>query len=74
MRFKNLANPKDMSIVTTNAFGQPQVESTQRVDWALAFDYWALSEKYGINLEVEAHDETAPAPEDIDTEDKSIPY
>ena len=74
VRFKNLANPKDVVMVTTGPGGQAQVESTQRVDWALAFDYRALAEKYGINLEVEAEDPNAPAPEDIDTEDTDLPY
>lgn len=74
VRFKNLANPKDVVVTTTGPGGAPQVESTQRVDWALAFDYRALAEKYGINLEVEAEDPNAPAPEDIDTEDTDLPY
>lgn len=74
IRFKNLANPKDVVMTTTGPGGTPQVESTQRVDWALAFDYWTLAEKYGINLEVEVDDPDAPAPEDIDTEDNDLPY
>ena len=71
VRFANLVNPKDNVTVTDNN-GKPVLEKTQRTDWALCFDYQALAEKYGINLEVEVWDDIDP--DDIDTTDKELPY
>lgn len=73
MRFKNFGNMKDAATVVKSE-GQKEVFSTTRTDWALAFDYDAIIEKYGIHLDVDAENDDEPAPEDIDEDDTTLPY
>lgn len=74
IRFKNLSNFQEAVKTETAANGMQTTVNTQRVDWALAFDYSMLVENYGINLEVEAAHDDEVDPIDIDENDKTTPF
>lgn len=74
VRFRNTSNDRESTATVTTASGTQAVQRTSRTDWALCFDYSALVENYGINLEVESVPDDEPDPSDIDTTDTSMPY
>lgn len=74
VRFKNLSNEIEATQEVTSTSGITSRQSTSRVDWALCFDYEALSEAFEINLEVDASPDDEPDPINIDLSDKSLPY
>lgn len=47
-------------------------EKTSKISMAYCFDYTAIAEKYGINLEVEAPGSIDP--KDLDTSNKELPF
>ena len=74
VRFKNFVNQKEASSLEKDSQGNYQNIATSRVDQALCFDYEALRDNYGINLEVETVHEDEPDPIDINENDNSKPY
>lgn len=74
MRFKNISNNQESYAQVTTASGTTELQKTSRVDWALCFDYDALCNAYGINLEVDSSPSDEPDPLDIDTSDRQTPY
>lgn len=73
MRFRNFGNKLDTVTAVTDSNDKKTVLNTTRTDWALAFDYDAIINKYGIHLDVDPEEEDNPNP-DIDDEDKTLPY
>ena len=73
MRFRNFGNKRDTVTAVTDSNDKKTVLNTTRTDWALAFDYDAIINKYGIHLDVDPEEEDNPNP-DIDDEDKTLPY
>lgn len=53
VRFKNISNRADATVVTKTSAGTKEVVATSRTDWALCFDYKMIAENFGINLELE---------------------
>ena len=74
MRFKNISNNQESYTQVTTASGATELQKTSRVDWALCFDYDALCNTYGINLEVDSTPADEVDPIDIDTSDTQTPY
>lgn len=74
VRFKNMSNDQESYAQVTSPSGVKSVQKTSRVDWALCFDYDALSKNFEINLEVNADPIDEPDPIDIDTTDNETPY
>ena len=74
VRFKNLGNEIESTIRETLPNGTPSFRQATRVDWAMAFDYDALVENYGLNLEIDNSPMDETDPTDIDENDESTPY
>lgn len=81
VRFKNIQKGIEISMEVKHDFGQSSFEKTTIPEQAMCFDYTAIENSYGINLEVEtskADDETV---EEKDTnsekelhKDPSLPF
>ena len=74
VRFKNISNTVESTAETKDSYGATTVKQTTRIDWALCFDYEALRETYGINLEVDVDEDDEIDPIDIDMTDRTKPY
>lgn len=52
VRFRNLCNATENAKTVVDSAGRQSVTNASAIDWALCFDYKALSENYNISLEV----------------------
>lgn len=74
VRFKNMGNQVEASKTVERADGRKTIQETTRVDWAFCFDYDALIDNYGINLEVSTAYEDEIDPTEADESSKQLPY